>query len=384
MEDAMPDRNATLLTNFLVCGNLDSTIEGRGDHPETQQFMRAMYDFESEHARRREELAPNIRDILNEYRMQKHQAVTEHRLSERKRLLTTRRRQEKELAGGRGASFRSIVDFRRETRRQAEAVISPADSRKLQKVRESAARNLFELLHSKLELKPGEALEDKDVPEAIRLGTHNPPFAAVPPYPWSWTTFYHWFSSGSSEVTDWYLDGSVGRVGHRVTYFNDSPGDSDYCDTEAKSLVGFPVPAQGASKKWKFWIKVKCGASRGLFRWEDEFGSSITENYMFSNMRITISTDPESTNLLYHPFERFGIWYQNWHGDDDWYYLYEFQPHGWTTTYAWTTPFVLPNQSAFETIGTADYTSYWLDDVELNNIMNNRWAIQKVAIELVS
>src|SRR5215211_3746202 len=98
----------------------------------------------------------------------------------------------------------------------------------------------------------------KDIPAAVRRSRHNPPFAVSPPYPWSWTTFYHWFTSGSSDVTNWYLDGAVGKVGHRVAYKNDSPGDSDWCDTEAKSLVGFPVPAQGATKKWKFWIKVVC------------------------------------------------------------------------------------------------------------------------------
>lgn len=380
----MPDTTKGLLTNFGIVGNLDSMRGFRGDLTNSNAFARSMYDFESEHAKQCEEIARQISSRLDEYRAEKRGILSADRLQRRSILLSSRRQLLQELAEGRDTNFRQIVDFRRETRRQAETVIPRADLQRLHRVREPVVRDLMRLVHGDRAMPVAEALDHKDVPEHIRSGRHNPPFAVVPPYPWSWTTFYHWFSSGSSEVTNWYVDGATGRAGHRVAYQNFDPGDSDWCNTEARSLVGFTVPAQGAAKKWRFWIDVACGASRGLFRWEDEFGSSITHNHMLSNMRITISTDPETPNLLHHPYERFKIWDQDWHGDDDWYYPYEFRPPGWTKTYVWTTPVALPSQSAFVSIGTADYTSYWLDDVTLDNIMNNRWTIQKVVIELVN
>jgi hypothetical protein len=345
-----------LLTNYGVAGNLDAPEDGRGDSVDAHAFVRSMHEFEAEHARQRDALTPRIVERLDAYRTEKARLLGADRL-----------RQRHELSSRRGEQLRRL-----------------ADVQALQRLREPVARDVMRLVHGDRELPIGEAINNEDVPEVIRTHSHNPPFATSPPYPWSWTTFHHWFSSGSSQVTNWWLDAEVGKVGHRVAYSNFSPGDSDWCDTEARSLIGFSVPPQGSAKKWKFWITVACGAARGLFDWEDEYGSSITHNYMLSNMRIAISTDPETPNLLHHPFERFKIWNQNWHGDDDWHYLFEFKPNGWTWTYVWTTPFVLPNQSASVSIGTADYTSYWLDDVELDNVMNNRWAITNVAIELVN
>jgi hypothetical protein len=302
------------------------------------------------------------------------------RLEKRIQLFQHRHQKLRALAEAGDSSNQRIADYRHETRREMEGIIPRTDTRKLLSLREGVARDLTKLT-DRGDLRHAEALDDVDVPEAIRSGRHNPPFAAYPPFPWSYSTFYHQITSGISAVSNWWLDGAIGKVGARVIYQNDSPGDSDWCYQETPSFVGFWVPAQGAKKNWRFWVSLACGAARGLFRWEDEFGSSFTHNEMWSDILIYVTPGgpPMGGNLS----TSFRLWEQVWQGDDDWNFLYEAHPHGWQGTFMHTSPWQVPNQGAFVTIGTIDHTTYTLDDVELDNVMSNRWQILKVAIELV-
>src|SRR5215211_5175267 len=156
----MPDTTSDLVTNFGVAGNLDAMRDGRGDDAASHAFLRTMYEFESEHATQRDAIGPRIGDLLREYRSEKSRLLSEDRLAKRARLLSRRRRQLRELAEGAGADARQIMEFQRDTRRRAEAIISRADVQVLEELRTSVAGNLVKLVHGDHQLPVGEPLDE--------------------------------------------------------------------------------------------------------------------------------------------------------------------------------------------------------------------------------
>jgi hypothetical protein len=364
-----------------------NTITTKPDYPLLDPFLNAATTIQFQEAERaglrnQEKVAAQVTEILRRWQREKRAIIGEQAWADRARLVKERRAERTRLAES-STEAKKLAAFHNETRRRSKQLLGNVDLTKLARMREAHQREIRALLQGDApKLPPVTEIAEQDVPEWIRRPTHNPPVIRTPPYPWSYATFLHYYSSGTSEFTNNYLDAATGRVGHRSVYVNNDSDDNDYLDLSAKSLMGFSVPAPGSVKKWKFTIKALCAAARAYFGWEDEWGSSYTENYMYSNLRIAISTEPP-TNLLYHPFERSQIWGQNWHGDDDWNFLYVWPGQGLVHWWSWTTPFELPNQSAFVTVGTADYADYYMDDVSLNDAMNNRFYIQQVTIETV-
>jgi hypothetical protein len=365
------------------CGNIDSSASD-GDHDFLMLAAR-IHEAEAEGAKRREAAASRVREIMSRWQDEKKLILGDEAWSRRSELVRSRREEAHRLAET-SASAQELNALRKETRRMAHELVRGADLRKLAEIRSSFAEELYDLLEGgSPTLSPVETLEEEEVPEVIRKRSHNPPFTITAPFPGSWASFYHWFSTGDSQLTNNYLDAATGRVGARTTFANDGSDNNDYCDTELTSRMAFTVPPLGKPSKWKFTLKTICGAARARFRWDpDWYGDSFTSDYMKSQLRIAISTEPP-TNLLSYPFNRANIWPpQHFSGDNDFDLPLEFFSSGKTYWWTWTSSFQLPNQKAAVEVGTADYTNYYLDDMSVDNIMNNRWYIEQVTIELVS
>src|SRR5262249_27378223 len=213
-------------TNLYGASNLDSLRDGLGDSGLTPTFLRNMQELEAARAIKREEMASRAGVLLDEYRIEKHRLLGEARLASASQLFQSRRQQLRKMADSADADLRRIADFQRETRRELAGVISPADARSLTTLREAVTAELAKLA------KPAQvctavALDEKDVPEDIRAPKHNPPFKINPPYPWSETYFYHQLTTGYSTVTNWWLNAGLGKVGARMTYYNDNPFQGD-------------------------------------------------------------------------------------------------------------------------------------------------------------
>jgi hypothetical protein len=364
------------------CGMIDS--QSAGDDEVALTLATRIHEAESEAAKKREADARRVKEVMTRWQSEKRLILGEEAWSRRNELVRSRREEARRLAET-SSTPQELLAVRKETRRMAHELVRDADLRKLEELRTGFANELHGLVTDDSPPLPQvETLEEEEVPEVIRKRSHNPPFTVAKPYPASWWSFYHWFSTGSSELTNNYLDAGTGRVGHRSTFANDGSDDNDFCDTVSTSRMAFSVPSQGKASKWKFYIKATCGAARGRFTWDpDWYGDTFTSNYMYSNLRIAITTEPP-TNLLSNPYERSAIWYQHWSGDDDFDLTYEYAVPGTTKWFTWTSDFQLPNQKAGVEVGTADHTSYYLDDMSVDNVMNNRWYIDQVTIDLVS
>jgi hypothetical protein len=286
------------------------------------------------------------------------------------------------------AELAKLEAGKRETRNTVASILksSSASLEELAEIRNKYIAQISDVMNPKRQtnIPKVEIVRDEDVPQRIRAATEqNNPITKKPPYD-GWYAHYTIYRLGGSDPTvTWYLDGKTGLVGTGSICSNNDAGDNDYFSLHLYNTLcfwkNFPTG------HWDVWIKTSCQKARSSYLLANEWGWSDAANSMYAGINFTAETFPPVNLANDNPFGIGDFWNSYVYGVPETAAVYDntWRSFGQVMWFHFTTPFVVPGKNGmFVAVGSYDQVNSYLNDTTAVLLMDNKWKIEQVTIDV--